>query len=63
MSSFKNDIIDFSQFCKENQFFISIDKLETYFKYIESKQIDSKEDKLKYLLLLIDPFKEEIYLI
>ena len=53
MSSFKNDIIDFSQFCKENQFFISIDKLETFFKYIESKQIESKEDKLKYLFLLI----------
>jgi hypothetical protein len=59
MSSFKNDIIDFSQFCKENQFFISIDKLETYFKYIESKQIESKEDKLKYLFLLIPKDKDE----
>ena len=59
MSSFKNDIIDFSQFCKENQFFISIDKLETYFKYVESKQIESKEDKLKYLFLLIPKDKDE----
>ena len=52
-------LIDFSQFCKENQFFISIDKLETYFKYIESKQIESKEDKLKYLFLLIPKDKDE----
>ena len=59
MSSFKNDIIDFSQFCKENQFFISIDKLETYFKYIESKQIESIDDKLKYLFLLIPKDKDE----
>ena len=46
MSSFKNEIVSFSQFCKEQQFFISIDKLQTYFGYIESKKSNPLKKRL-----------------
>ena len=59
MSSFKNEIVSFSQFCKEQQFFISIDKLQTYFGYIESKKIQSFEEKIRYLFFLIPKDKDE----
>ena len=59
MSSFRNEIVSFSQFCKEQQFFISIDKLQTYFGYIESKKIQSFEEKIRYLFFLIPKDKDE----
>ena len=59
MSLTKNEILDFSEFCKNNNYFIPIDQLKVYFEYKNLKNLKNFEKELLYLYFLIPKSREE----
>ena len=59
MSLTKNEILNFSEFCKNNNYFIPIDQLKVFFEYKNLKNLKNFEKELLYLFLLIPKSREE----
>jgi hypothetical protein len=53
MSLTKNEILNFSEFCKKNNYFISIEQLKVFFEYKNLKNLKNFEKELLYLYFLI----------
>ncbi|MEC7926332.1 MAG: VWA domain-containing protein [Actinomycetota bacterium] len=59
MSLTKNEVLNFSEFCKENNYFIPIDQLKTFFEYKNLKNIKNLNTELRYLYFLIPKSRDE----
>ena len=49
MSLTKNEILNFSDFCKSNNYFIPTDQLKVFFEYKNLKNLKNLEKELSYL--------------
>ena len=52
------ELANFSEFCKENNYYIPVESTESFLKYRILKKIDSLEDNLKYLFYLLPKDRE-----
>ena len=59
MSLTKNEILNFSEFCKKNNYFISIEQLKVFFEYKNLKNLKNFEKELLYLYFLIPKSRQE----
>ncbi len=59
MSLTKNEVLNFSEFCKENNYFIPIDQLKTFFEYKNLKNLKNLNTELRYLYFLIPKSRDE----
>ena len=59
MSLTKNEILNFSEFCKNNDYFIPIDQLKIFFEYKKLKNLNNFEKELLYLYFLIPKSRQE----
>ena len=59
MSLTKNEILNFSQFCKNNDYFIPVDQLKIFFEYKKLKNLNNFEKELLYLYFLIPKSRQE----
>jgi len=59
MSLTKNEILNFSEFCKNNDYFIPVDQLKIFFEYKKLKNLNNFEKELLYLYFLIPKSRQE----
>ena len=59
MSLTKNEILNFSEFCKNNNYFIPTDQLKVFFEYKNLKNLKNLEKELLYLYFLIPKNRED----
>ena len=59
MSLTKNEILNFSEFCKKNNYFISIEQLKVFFEYKSLKNLKNFEKELLYLYFLIPKSRQD----
>tara|TARA_B100000029_G_scaffold300030_1_gene292971 strand:- start:144 stop:1511 length:1368 start_codon:yes stop_codon:yes gene_type:complete len=59
MSLTKNEILNFSEFCKNNDYFIPVDQLKIFFEYKQLKNLNNFEKELLYLYFLIPKSRQE----
>ncbi len=52
------ELANFSEFCKENNYYIPVESTESFLRYRILKKIDSLEDSLKYLFYLLPKDRE-----
>ena len=52
------ELANFSEFCKENNYYIPVESTESFLRYRVLKKIDSLEDNLKYLFYLLPKDRE-----
>ena len=52
------ELANFSEFCKENNYYIPVESTESFLRYRILKKIDSLEDNLKYLFYLLPKDRE-----
>ena len=59
MSLTKNDVLNFSEFCKKNDYFIPIEQIKVFFEYKNLKKLKNLDRELLYLYFLIPKSREE----
>jgi len=52
------ELANFSEFCRENNYYITVESTESFLRYRILKKIDSLEDNLKYLFYLLPKDRE-----
>ena len=53
MSLTKNDVLNFSEFCKKNDYFIPIEQIKVFFEYKNLKKLKNLRWELFFFIFLI----------
>lgn len=59
MSLTTSELVKFTDFCKKNNFYISVESLETFLKFKIQKDFDSLQQNINYLYYLIPKDRED----